>query len=111
MKARFYFPILILFVFANLTIARIALDTEHWLAFGYANVMFDSRNIFTPLKLDKGTNVGLYMPEEKLILSGFIGDESKKQLANKAYLMHHSHGNGHVVAFAEDPNARIYGWH
>jgi len=93
------------------TIVRISLDTEHWLAFGYdgdANVMVNSRNIFTPLKLDKGTNVGLYMPEDKLVLSGFIWEESKKQLPNKAYLMHQPHGSGHVVAFAEDPNTRAF---
>jgi len=93
------------------TIVRLALDTEHWLAFGYdgdANVIVNSRNIYTPLKLDKGTNVGLYMPEDKLVLSGFIWEESKKQLANKAFLMHQSLGDGHVVAFAEDPNTRAF---
>jgi hypothetical protein len=92
-------------------ILRVSLDTEHWLAFGYdgdANVIVDSRNIFTPLKLDKGRNVGLYMPEDKLVLSGFIWEDSKKQLANKAYLMHQKHGRGNVVAFAEDPNYRAF---
>ncbi len=92
-------------------IVRISLDTEHWLAFGYdgdANVLVNSRNIFTPLKLDKGTNVGLYMPEDKLVLSGFIFEDSKKQLPNKAYLMHQPLGSGHVVAFAEDPNTRAF---
>jgi len=93
------------------TIVRVKLDTEHWLGFGYdgdANVLVNSRNIFTPLKLDKGTNVGLYMPEDKLVLSGFIWDESKKQIASKAYLMHQNLGAGHVVAFAEDPNTRAF---
>lgn len=92
-------------------IVRITLDTEHWLAFGYdgdTNVMVSSNNIFTPLKLDKGTNVGLYMPEKDLILSGFVWEETKTQLANKAYLMHQQHGRGHVVAFAEDPNTRAF---
>jgi hypothetical protein len=92
-------------------IVRISLDIEHWLAFGYdgdANVMVSSSNIFTPLKLDKGRNVGLYRSEEELVLSGFIWEESKKQLANKAYLMHQQHGRGHVVAFAEDPNTRAF---
>ena len=92
-------------------IVRIALDPEHWLAFGYdgdANVIVNSSNIYTPLKLDKGTNVGLYMPEDKLVLSGFIWDESKKQLANKAFLMHQNLGDGHVVAFAEEPNTRAF---
>ena len=93
------------------TILRIKLDTEHWLAFGYdgdANVIASSRNIFTPIKLDKGRNVGLYMPEDKILLSGFIWEDTKAQIANKAYLMHQSHGRGNVVAFAEDPNYRAF---
>ncbi len=90
-------------------IVRIRLDQEHWLTNGFdggANVMVSSRNIFTPVKLDKGTNVGLYMPADSLLLSGFIWEESKKQLPNKAYVMHQSLGRGHVVAFVEDPNFR-----
>jgi hypothetical protein len=92
-------------------ILRIQLDTEHWLAFGYddgANVVVDSRNIFTPLKLDKGRNVGLYRPEKELLLSGFTWEESRRQLGSKAYLMYQPHGRGHVVAFAEDPNYRAF---
>lgn len=90
---------------------RIQLDTEHWLAFGYdgdTNVVVDSRNIFTPLKLDQGRNVGLYLPSDKLLLSGFTWEESRQQLGNKAYLMHQPRGRGHVVAFAEDPNYRAF---
>ncbi len=93
------------------SIMRVSLDTEHWLAFGYdgdANVLVSSRNIFTPVKLDKGRNVGLYMPEDKVLVSGFIWEDTKKQMASKAYLMHQSHGRGHVVAFAEDPNYRAF---
>jgi hypothetical protein len=70
--------------------------------------MVDSRNIFTPIKLDKGRNVGLFMPEDQVVLSGFLWDDSKKQIANKAYLMHQPSGMGHVVAFAEDPNTRAF---
>lgn len=92
-------------------IMRITLDTEHWLAFGYdgdANVLVQSRNIFTPLKLDKGRNIGVYMAEDKLLLSGFTWDEARHQLAHKAYLMVQPHGRGYVVAFAEDPNYRAF---
>ncbi|RMG45016.1 MAG: peptidase M14 [Acidobacteria bacterium] len=92
-------------------IMRITLDTEHWLAFGYdgdANVLVHSRNIFTPLKLDKGRNIGVYMSEDKLLLSGFTWDEARRQLAHKAYLMVQPHGRGYVVAFAEDPNFRAF---
>ena len=88
---------------------RITLDTEHWTAFGYvdgANVLVASRNIFTPIKLDKGRNVGLYLPEDQVLLSGFTWEATQKQIANKAYLIHQPHGDGHVVAFAEDPNYR-----
>jgi len=90
-------------------IVRVKLDQEHWLSNGYdglANVMVSSRNIFTPLKLDKGTNVGLYMPEERLVASGFLWEESQRQLPNKAYVIHQPAGRGHIVAFAEDPNFR-----
>ncbi len=90
---------------------RVRLDTEHWLAFGYdgdANVLVQSRNIFTPVKLDKGRNVGIYMPEDQLVLSGYSWPASTKQLAEKAYLIHQPTGSGHVVAFAEDPSFRAF---
>jgi len=90
-------------------ILRVSLDTDHWLADGYGsqtNVIVTSRNIFTPLKLDKGTNVALYMPEGSLQLSGFNWAESRGQLAQKAYLMFQNQGRGQVIAFAEDPAFR-----
>jgi hypothetical protein len=90
---------------------RVKLDTEHWLAAGYngdSYVIVESNNIFQPLKLDKGQNVGLYYPSAEDLLSGFSWDESRKQLGNKAYLMYQPMGRGHVVAFAEDPNYRAF---
>ncbi|MGH9340105.1 MAG: M14 family metallopeptidase [Acidobacteriota bacterium] len=92
-------------------VLRVSLDTEHWLAFGYdgdTNGLVQGRDIFRPLKLDKGTNVGVYMAGDDLVLSGFIWEEAKEQIAHKAYLMHQSHGRGQVVAFAEDPNFRAF---
>ena len=92
-------------------ILRVRLDEEHWLAFGYrdgTNALVNSNRIYTPLKLDQGTNVGLYEDREKLVLSGFGFDETFDQIAGKAYLMHSRLGRGHVVAFAEDPNFRAF---
>lgn len=92
-------------------IMRVKVDTEFWPAFGYdgdTNVLVASRNIFTPLKLDKGRNIGLYMPEDQVLVSGFVWEDSRKQIANKAYLMHQRHGGGNVLAFAEDPNFRAF---
>ena len=39
---------------------------------------------------------------------GALGDVQDKldQLAKKAFLVHQPHGDGHVVAFAEDPTTR-----
>jgi len=90
---------------------RVRLDPEHWLAFGYDSdtcVLVSSRNIFTPLKLDKGRNVGLYTTADKLMMSGFSWTDVRDQLAEKAYLMDQPLGAGHVVAFAEDPGYRAF---
>jgi hypothetical protein len=90
-------------------ILRVRLDPEHWLAFGYdggTNVVVGSRNVFTPIKLDKGVNVAVYEARAKLLLSGFSWDDKLDQLAQKAYLVCQPHGRGHVVGFAEDPNVR-----
>jgi hypothetical protein len=90
-------------------IMRLKLENTHWMTAGYngwANVMVESNNIFTPLKLDKGVNLGVYLPEDKVLLSGFTWEASRKQIANKAGLMYQPHGEGHVIAFAEDPNYR-----
>ncbi len=90
---------------------RVQLDPEQWLAFGYDTetcVLVSSRNIFTPLKLDKGRNVGLYAKADRLMMSGFSWTDARDQLAEKAYLMDQPLGSGHVVAFAEDPGYRAF---
>ncbi len=92
-------------------ILRVTVDPDHWLGFGYhgsANVVHDSNNILTPVKLDRGTNVAIYAPADQLVQAGFVWDESKRQLPQKAFLVHQPHGKGHVVAFAEDPNVRAF---
>lgn len=91
-------------------ILRVLLDTEHLLAAGFPegrlDVLVNSRRIFTPLKLDKGVNVGLFAGKDELVQSGFVLAASREQLPGKAYLMVQKHGRGTVVAFAEDPAAR-----
>lgn len=90
---------------------RVRIDRTHWLGFGYGEtttVMMDSNRIFSLLKLDKGRNIAVYAPEEKMLVSGFMFDDARRQLPNKAYLMHVPTGRGHVIAFAEDPNYRAF---
>ncbi len=91
-------------------ILRVVLDTESLLAAGFPDgwldVLVNSRRIFTPLKLDKGVNVGRYGGKDELVQSGFVLAPSREQLPGKAYLMLQKQGRGAVVAFAEDPTMR-----
>lgn len=92
-------------------ILRVILDTEHWLASGTdgeIGVFVQGSRVFRPITLDEGTNVGRYSGIDDLVLSGTVWEESKPQLASKAFLMHQRVGGGQIIAFAEDPNYRAY---
>ncbi len=92
-------------------ILRTILDTDHWLAAGTdgeIGTFAESTRVFTPIQLDRGTNVGHYADLDALVLSGTVWEEAKPQLANKAWLIHQPVGRGQIVAFAEDPNYRAY---
>jgi hypothetical protein len=71
-------------------------------------VIVEGQRVFTPLKLDKGTNVGTYPSKEKLVVGGLAWDEAQTQLAQKAFLMYQPVGQGHIIAFAEEPNYRAF---
>ncbi|HVN76189.1 MAG TPA: M14 family zinc carboxypeptidase [Thermoanaerobaculaceae bacterium] len=92
------------------SILRVVLDTESVLSAGFpegtADVLVDSRRVFTPLKLDRGTNVGTYATPDSLVQAGFVLPVSREQLPHKAYLMLEECKRGKVVAFAEDPVSR-----
>ena len=71
-------------------------------------VLIEGQRVFTPIRLDKGRNVGVYETRDKLVASGLVWDEARDQLAQKAYLVHEPVGRGHIIAFAEDPNYRAF---
>ena len=92
-------------------IVRVRLDLEHWLASGTdgeIQAIVEGQRVFTPLKLDKGVNVGRYENRERLVVGGLAWDEAQAQLAEKAFLMHQRVGQGHLIAFAEEPNYRAF---
>jgi len=92
-------------------IVRVITDQEHWLNSGQdgeLQVMLEGQRVFTPIRLDRGRNVGVYETRDKLIASGLVWDEARDQLAQKAYLIYQPIGQGHVIAFAEDPNFRAF---
>ena len=91
-------------------ILRVELDPDSLLSAGFADgradVLVDSRRVFTPLKLNRGTNVAVYAAADELVRAGFVLPVSREQLPRKAYLMVQGHKRGKVVAFAEDPVSR-----
>ena len=92
-------------------IIRVSLDREHWLSSGTdgeIQVIVEGQRVFTPMKLDKGANVGVFAPKERLVVGGLAWEEAQAQLAQKAFLMHQPVGQGHLIAFAEDPNYRAF---
>jgi Zinc carboxypeptidase len=92
-------------------ILRVTLDTNHWLTAGNdgeTQVMIEGNRVFAPLKLNSGRNVGVYAAKDKLIASGLIWPDAQDILVQKAFLMHQPFGEGHVIAFAEEPNYRAF---
>ena len=71
-------------------------------------MLVESNLILTPIKLDRGRNVGIYAAKDRLLASGLLWDVALNQLPQKAFLIHQPMGQGHVIAFAEDPNYRAY---
>ena len=92
-------------------ILRVELDADHPLAAGFPGgslgALINSDRIFSPVKLDRGVNVGAFAGPEQLVLSGFLLRASREQLPRKAYLMVQEHGRGKVIAFADDPAMRV----
>ena len=87
------------------------MDQEHWLSSGHdgeLQAIVEGNRVFTPIRLDKGRNVGVYAPKDRLVASGLVWDEARDQLARKAFLIHQPVGQGHLIAFAEEPNYRAF---
>jgi hypothetical protein len=92
-------------------ILRVMLDPDHVLSAGAGSevgAMVSGSRVFTPVTLDRGRNVGVYAPLDRLVLSGIVWEEARPQLAQKAFLVSQPMGRGRVIAFAEDPNFRGY---
>jgi len=92
-------------------VLRAQVDAEHFMAFGYdgfVDVLVNSNNFYEPLTLDNGTNVGVYLEADDVVVSGFVWEDEKQILAGTPFLMHTGSGRGNVVAFTEEVNFRAY---
>lgn len=90
---------------------RVRLDRNHWLTAGLDDeitAVVEGARVFAPLRLDAGRNVGFYQSEDRLVAAGLVWKEAQPLLARRSFLMHQPMGNGHVIAFAEDPNYRAF---
>ena len=86
-------------------------DAEHWITAGVpanVNALVQGRTVYTPLKLDRGVNAAYFLGADKLLASGYMWEESKKQLAYKPLVMVERQGQGNVIGFTFDPNFRAY---
>ena len=82
---------------------------DHWVTFGMPrnlSLLMNGNLILTPMKPTEGRNLVSFVPQDKLLASGFCWPETLKQLAGKPYVLYQAHGEGHVVAFTDDPNFR-----
>lgn len=89
---------------------RAIANTDHWLAAGYegANAMVTGREIYQPLNSSDGDNVFRFAGADDLLVSGYLWEENRLQLAYKPFVMAERHGDGLVIGFTQSPTTRAY---
>ncbi len=83
--------------------------TKHWLTFGcpeQMHVMFNGNLLFEPPAPTKARSLVTFAQQDQLLSSGFCWPETLELAAGKMYMSYQSSGEGHIVAFADDPNYR-----
>ncbi len=91
--------------------ASATVDRDHWLSSGVhsdLNVLIRGSDIYTPTKLNSGTNVAWFKSADELLTSGLLWEENRKQLAFKPFVVVEDRGNGMVIGFTQDPTVRAY---
>jgi hypothetical protein len=89
--------------------AKARLDSDHWMTEGLRETvaaLVGGSTIFTPVKQDKGVNAAVFLAADKLVASGYMWEENRKQLAYKPLVIVQREGRGQVIAFTADPNFR-----
>jgi hypothetical protein len=93
-------------------IARVRVRPDYWLTAGMGDTVYtmvEGRAIYAPVKADKGINAAYYDAADKLVVSGHLWTENKKQMAFKPLVVSGTSGRGIVVGFTQDPNFRAIG--
>jgi hypothetical protein len=89
--------------------ARVLLDLHHVLSAGYdrqAVVPVLTRLAFLPG--DHGHSVATFEETDRLLVSGFMWDETRQALSGATYLLQEDMGQGQLILFAGEPAYRAY---
>ncbi|MGQ9919519.1 MAG: peptidase M14, partial [Bryobacteraceae bacterium] len=92
-------------------IVKARVDPDTWVTAGLpdsVNVLVNGRTVYAPIKKDRGVNAIIFEAPDKLLLSGYLWEENRKQLAYKPFLVVSNQGRGVVVGFTSDPNFRAF---
>ena len=92
-------------------LVKARVDPDHWITAGAPDplhALVDGRNVFTPIKLDKGANAAVFLGPDSLLASGYLWAENRRLLAHKPLVVVQGEGRGHIVGFTADPNYRAY---
>jgi hypothetical protein len=92
-------------------LARASVDSDHWMAAGLGkelNVLVRGPDIYTPIKMDKGVNVVHFVGADELLVSGYMWQENRVQLAYKPFAIAQPSGRGFVIGFTQEPTVRAY---
>jgi hypothetical protein len=90
-------------------IARARVKPDFWLTAGLGDTVYtmvEGRAIYAPIKADRGVNAVYFDAADKLVASGHLWAENKKQLAFKPLVVTGNSGRGVVIGFTQDPNFR-----
>ncbi|MEM9571794.1 MAG: M14 family metallopeptidase [Pseudomonadota bacterium] len=91
-------------------LVRTIANRDHWLAAGYdeATALVTGREIYRPLNAADGVNVFRFAEADRLLQSGYLWEENRRQLAFKPFVMAESQGSGMVIGFTQSPTTRGY---
>jgi hypothetical protein len=88
---------------------RTSVFQKHWVTFGYQpelDIFYSGSLILSPTGETEGRSLVTFAAKDKLLASGFCWPTSQELLAETPYAVYRSLGEGHVIAFTDDPNFR-----
>lgn len=89
-----------------------AIDADSFLSAGYdsaAPVVFAAGDlVFAPMGRAAGTNVVRFAAPDRLVASGYVWAENRRQMAFKPFMVAQSAGGGMAIGFTQDPAMRGY---